>query len=186
MIPKRGAIAGFLTAIGLALLLSFKTPDVSNLPANPGGNGNTALGGNGNGNGNAVATDNGGSGSGNGAGNGSGTGSGTGSGSGSGSGGGTAAQAGGFSGTVTGQAVQIPFGVVQVSVTFQNGKITNVQNVQLPQGDRHTNQISQYAGPQLRTQALQAQSANINGVSGATYTSYGYQQSLQSALDQAH
>ncbi len=181
MIPKRGAIAGFLTVIGLALLLSFKTPEVSNLTANQSGS-NTAFGngsqatandgGNGSG-GNGSGSGNANGGSGNGAGNGSGNGSGSG-------------QAGSFSGTVTGQAVQIPFGVVQVQVTFQNGKITDVQNVQLPQGDRHTNEISQYAGPQLRTQALQAQSANINGVSGATYTSYGYQQSLQSALDQAH
>jgi len=160
MFPKRGAIAGLLTAAGLALLLSFKTPDVTSLTTNPGGN--TAFGG-----GNTNV--------GNSGGNTTGTGGST-------SGGNTS----GFSGTVTGQAVQIPFGVVQVQLTIQNGKIVDVQNVQMPNGDRHTNEVTNYAGPQLRQQVLQAQSAQINGVSGATYTSYGYQQSVQSALDQAH
>ena len=167
MIPKRGAIAGFLTAVGLALLLTFKTPEVVPPLSNP--TDGTGSGGQGAG---ATSTTGTTAGSGNGTGTGTGTTTGTGTGKGS------------YSGTLTGQAIQIPFGTVQVKVVYQNGKITDVQAVQLPSGDRHTNQISQYAGPQLRTQALQAQSASINGVSGATYTSYGYQQSLQSALDQ--
>ena len=91
---------------------------------------------------------------------------------------------GSFSGQLTGQAVDIPFGTVQVKVTMQNGKITDVQTLQLPRGG-HSGQVSSYAAPQLRSEALQAQSANIDTISGATYTSQGYAQSLQSALSQA-
>jgi uncharacterized protein with FMN-binding domain len=89
------------------------------------------------------------------------------------------------SGQFTGSAVQTPFGTVQVQVTMQNGKITDVQALQLPTGRGHTQQVSSYAGPQLRSEVLQAQSAQVNSISGATYTSQGYIQSLQSALDQA-
>ena len=164
MIPKRGAIAGFLTAAGLALLLSFKTPETSNLILTQGGN--TAF---------TNGTTNIGS---------------TGAGNGNGNGGGTAAQGGSsgsgssYSGTVTGQAVQIPFGTVQVQLTVQNGTITDVQALQMPSADRHSYAVSSYAAPQLRSEVLQAQSAQINTISGATYTSEGYIQSLQSALDQ--
>ena len=110
----------------------------------------------------------------------------TGTDSGAGSSSGTASgNRGTYSGQVTGQAVQIPFGTVQVQVTFQNGKITEVQAVQLPSGDGHTNQVSSYVGPRLRSEVLAAQSAQIDTISGATYTSEGYIQSLQSALSQA-
>ena len=95
-------------------------------------------------------------------------------------------QKGTFSGTKTGTAVQIPFGTVQVQVTFQNGTMTDVQALKLPSGRGHTSEISAYAGPQLRSEALAAQSAQIDTISGATYTSQGYIQSLQSAIDQAH
>jgi uncharacterized protein with FMN-binding domain len=91
----------------------------------------------------------------------------------------------GYSGQVTGQAVDTPFGTVQVQVTIQNGTITDVQALQLPRGGGHTGQISAYAGPQLRSEVLAAQSAQIDTISGATYTSDGYIQSLQSALNQA-
>jgi uncharacterized protein with FMN-binding domain len=90
-----------------------------------------------------------------------------------------------FSGQLTGQAVQTPFGTVQVQVTLQNGKITDVQTLQMPSGRGHTAEVTAYAAPQLRSEALQAQSAQIDTISGATYTSDGYIQSLQSALDQA-
>ena len=99
-------------------------------------------------------------------------------------GGGTVTSNGSFSGQLTGQAVDIPFGTVQVKVTMQNGKITDVQALQLP-GGGHSGQISSYAAPQLRSEALKAQSASIDTISGATYTSEGYAQSLQSALSQA-
>jgi uncharacterized protein with FMN-binding domain len=88
-----------------------------------------------------------------------------------------------YSGQLTGNAVDIGYGIVQVQVTIQNGAITDVQTVQMP-GGGHSGQVSSYAGPQLRSEALQAQSAQINTISGATYTSEGYIQSLQSALDQ--
>ena len=90
-----------------------------------------------------------------------------------------------FSGQLTGQAVQTPFGTVQVQITLQNGTITDVRALQMPSGRGHTDQVTAYAAPQLRSEALQAQSAQIDTVSGATYTSEGYIQSLQSALDQA-
>lgn len=90
----------------------------------------------------------------------------------------------GFSGQLTGQAVQTPFGTVQVQVTIQSGVITDVQ-AQLPSGGGHTGEVSAYAGPQLRSEVLAAQSAQIDTISGATYTSQGYIQSLQSALSQA-
>jgi uncharacterized protein with FMN-binding domain len=88
------------------------------------------------------------------------------------------------SATVDGGAVQTPYGPVQVEVTVQNGQIVDVQALQLPSEDRHSRSISQAVEPMLREAALQAQSANINLVSGATYTSMGYARSLQSALDQ--
>jgi uncharacterized protein with FMN-binding domain len=70
---------------------------------------------------------------------------------------------------------------VQVSITVSNGKITNA-NGTLPQGG---DSIAQNALPQLNQEALTAQSASIQAVSGATYTSNGYIQSLQQAVDQA-
>ncbi|MFD8718460.1 FMN-binding protein [Streptomyces sp. NPDC059629] len=87
--------------------------------------------------------------------------------------------------TVTGDTVQTRWGPVQVRVTIKNGKITDVTAVQYPQDNPRDQQINSYALPQLRSEALAAQSAKIDTVSGATYTSGGYQQSLQSALDSA-
>jgi uncharacterized protein with FMN-binding domain len=89
-----------------------------------------------------------------------------------------------YSGQLTGNAVDTPYGTVQVQITLQNGVITDAQALQLPSGGGHTGQISAYAGPQLRSEVLAAQSAQIDTISGATYTSGGYIQSLQSALDQ--
>ena len=87
--------------------------------------------------------------------------------------------------TVTGDTVQTRWGPVQVRVTIKNGKITDVTAVQYPQDNPRDQEINSYALPQLRSEALSAQSASIDTVSGATYTSQGYQQSLQSALDSA-
>ena len=89
----------------------------------------------------------------------------------------------GTSRTVTGRVVQTPFGSVQIRVTSEGRHITNVTAVQLPSDTAYSRLLSQSAGPQLRQEALIAQSARIDGVSGATYTSNGYAQSLQSALD---
>jgi uncharacterized protein with FMN-binding domain len=157
---KRPLAAMLLTTVGLVLLLTFKTPEVASTSAanvgNTGNGGNTGSGAN------VVNVGN--------------------------VGNGAAAQTPGTKGTgsgqYTGSAVQTPFGTVQVQVTMQNGTITDVQALQLPTGRGHTQQVSSYAGPQLRSEVLQAQSAQVNTISGATYTSDGYIQSLQSALDQ--
>jgi uncharacterized protein with FMN-binding domain len=87
--------------------------------------------------------------------------------------------------TVTGDTVQTRWGPVQVRVTVKNGKITDVTAVAYPSDNPKDQEINSYAIPQLRREALAAQSAQIDSVSGATYTSDGYKQSLQSALDSA-
>jgi uncharacterized protein with FMN-binding domain len=86
--------------------------------------------------------------------------------------------------TATGAVAQNQYGNVQVRVTVAGGKITKVAAVQLPESDPKSAQISQYAAPQLQSEVLAAQSAKIDGVSGASYTSQSYDTSLQSALDQ--
>ena len=165
MYPKRGAIAAGLTAAGLALLFSFKTPDRITTLASLS---------------NGSATN------------------GTGSSSGTGNSRGTGTTSGAVStptpsasptgstanGTLTGSVVETQFGPVQVAVTFSNGTITNIQALQLPSDRMRSAQISSYAEPILRDEVLQAQSAQVDLVSGATYTSLGYQQSLQAVLDQ--
>ncbi|TVZ92107.1 FMN-binding protein [Streptomyces sp. BK340] len=86
--------------------------------------------------------------------------------------------------TVTGKAVQTQYGTVQVRVTISNGKITKADAVQAPKGGL-SDQKTALAVPKLNQEAVAAGTANIDSVSGATYTSTGYKQSLQSALDQA-
>ncbi len=86
-------------------------------------------------------------------------------------------------GSFTGPAVFVNYGTVQVKITVANGRITDAVAVQAPSGrnDRWTNM----AVPILKQQTLTAQSANIQGASGASYTSYGWYTSLQGALAQA-
>ncbi|MFE1310134.1 FMN-binding protein [Streptomyces sp. NPDC058755] len=86
--------------------------------------------------------------------------------------------------TVTGKAVQTQYGTVQVRITVSNGKITKADAVQAPEGGL-SSQKTQLSVPKLNQEAVAAGTANIDSVSGATYTSTGYKQSLQSALDQA-
>jgi uncharacterized protein with FMN-binding domain len=86
--------------------------------------------------------------------------------------------------TATGSVATNQYGAVQVKVTVSGGKIASITALQLPASDPKSAQISQFAGPQLQSEALAAQSAKINGVSGASYTSQSYETSLQSALDQ--
>lgn len=86
--------------------------------------------------------------------------------------------------TVDGPVVSTRFGPVQVEVVVANGQLRDVVALQLPTG-RRSGQISQYSEPILHQEALQAQSAKIDLVSGATYTSDAYSRSLQAALDQA-
>jgi len=178
--PKRGAIALSLTALALVLLFSFKTPDVAvttgrstaivasgagAAPAATSGPAAAPLSAAGQGRNTAprataapaASTA-------------------------------PAAGAGGAAlanGTVTGQVVQTRFGSVQVQVTIAAGKITEVTALQLPSDRQRSAEISGIVEPMLRSEALTAQSAQIDLVSGATYTSDAYAQSLQSALDQA-
>lgn len=88
-------------------------------------------------------------------------------------------------GTVAGPVVQTRFGPVQVQVTIAGGKISDVTALQLPSDRQRSAEISGIVGPMLQSEALAAQSAQIDLISGATYTSDAYAQSLQSALDQA-
>jgi uncharacterized protein with FMN-binding domain len=88
--------------------------------------------------------------------------------------------------TINGQAIDTQYGPVQLQVTFVGSRIVRITPLQLPSGQSRDAEINNYAVPILTQEALQAQSARIDTVSGASYTSDGYAQSLQSALDQAH
>lgn len=96
-------------------------------------------------------------------------------------GGGKAAASGSFTGT----AAETIFGPVQVRATVADGKLTGVTVLQVPDRGGYEQQIVADDVPRLTSEALSAQSAHIDAISGATYTSQGYTQSLQSALDQA-
>jgi uncharacterized protein with FMN-binding domain len=87
---------------------------------------------------------------------------------------------------VTGPVVDTQYGPVQVRVTLQGGRIVDVAALQLPSDRSRSAEISNYAAPVLHDEILQAQSAKVDVVSGATYTSQGYIQSLQAALDRAN
>ncbi|MET8836635.1 FMN-binding protein [Micromonospora sp. NPDC004540] len=92
----------------------------------------------------------------------------------------------GGDGTATGSVAQTRWGPVQVKITVTGGKITDVTVLQVPDGNHRDQEINDYAVPILRQEALAAQSARIDTVSGATVTSDGYRESLQSAIDAAH
>lgn len=87
--------------------------------------------------------------------------------------------------TLAGQTIQTRYGDVQVQVVVSGTQIKNVSFLQLTAYDPRSQEINSAAAPILLQQTLAAQSSHIDGVSGATYTSEGYVQSLQSALDQA-
>ncbi|MFE4912203.1 FMN-binding protein [Streptomyces sp. NPDC056652] len=99
---------------------------------------------------------------------------------------GTSAGTGTGTGTFTGDPIDTRYGTVQVAVTLSQGKITAVKVVRAPDQNGRDQQISSYVLPRLTQEVIGAQSAHIDAVSGASYTSQGYIQSLQSALDQAH
>ncbi len=86
--------------------------------------------------------------------------------------------------TFQGAAVSDPFGTVQATITVGGKRITNVA-ISVPQNNPTSASINQQAVPLLQRETLQVQSAQVNTVSGATYTSQAYAQSLQAALDQA-
>jgi uncharacterized protein with FMN-binding domain len=170
MLPKRAVIALVTTFLGLALLLSFKTPDDASLAT-------ASTGGTGSNGGSAIVTP-----------------------APTARGGTTggvwgatppatpAPTTGGSAvgaGTATGPLIQTRYGDIEVQVTVSSGRITNVTAVELPTGGR-SGRISQAVGPILQQEVLQAQSANIDLISGATYTSEAYAESVQGALDQLH
>lgn len=113
----------------------------------------------------------------------SGTGAGSSSSTGSSSTLGATAKAGG---TYAGTAVETRFGTVQVQVTIKAGVITDVTALHLTDQEQRSVQISARAAPLLRAEVLSAQSANVQTIGGATYTSEAYLTSLQAALDAAH
>ncbi|MDL4815551.1 FMN-binding protein [Actinomadura opuntiae] len=98
----------------------------------------------------------------------------------------TTTAAGKAGGTYKGDVIDTRWGPVQVEITMANGKLTAVKVLQVPTENPRDREINQFAVPQLTQEALAAGSARIDSVSGATYTSEGYIQSLQSALDAAH
>ena len=173
MIPKRAISALLATVLGLVLLFSFKTPDATRLTASgasdpvivgtPGTSGSTSSAGSTD-TGTAAAAPT------------------------SAAGGAGGATAGGAyaDGTFTGATVSTRYGDVQVAVVISGGTVSDVTALQLPSGDGHSRRIAQVAAPILREEALTAQSADIDLLSGATYTSEAYAESLQSALDNAH
>ncbi|MEU1531669.1 FMN-binding protein [Streptomyces fagopyri] len=98
--------------------------------------------------------------------------------------GGSAQQSSSGARTVTGDVAQTQYGPVQVRITVSGGKVTKSEVVQIPSGGRST-EVSNSSVPKLNQEAVAAGSADIDAVSGASYTSAGYKKSLQSALDKA-
>ena len=88
-------------------------------------------------------------------------------------------------GTYTGPQVDAYYGLVEVQATVQNGKIVNVQFLQYPSDRRTSVRINTIAMPYLQQEALQVQSAHVNIISGATFTSEGFAMSLDAALNSA-
>jgi len=85
--------------------------------------------------------------------------------------------------SAVGKAVSFQYGELQVKVSEHAGRITNVSIARFDISDPHSQSIDEYAVPRLRQEVISAQSAHIDGVSGASYTSQAYEQSVQSALD---
>ena len=88
-------------------------------------------------------------------------------------------------GTFSGAKVTTPYGPVKVAATLRAGRLVAVRVLEIPSGTGRDRDIASYAVPRLTQEALGAQSAHIDAVSGASYTSQGYIDSLQSALDRS-
>jgi len=86
--------------------------------------------------------------------------------------------------SATGQDVQYRYGEIELKVTEKGSRITDIQVVADQASDPRSEEINSQAIPLLQEQAMSVQSANVDGVSGATFTSEAYAQALQSALDQ--
>ncbi|GAA4223157.1 uncharacterized protein with FMN-binding domain [Streptosporangium album] len=157
---RRAIVAILVTSIGLVLLLSFKPHEMTALAGRPSV---VSQSGGGPDRGTAQVTADSGSWTGDGAG------------------------AGSMSGdkVVTGDTADTRWGPVQVQLVLSGGKVTGVRVLQAPDGNNRDFRINTQALPILNEETLSAQSAQIDTVSGATYTSEGYLQSLQSAIDKA-
>ncbi|WP_433224674.1 FMN-binding protein [Microtetraspora malaysiensis] len=178
---RRAITAVLVTAVGLVLLLSFKPHEIATSASRP----------------SAVARAEAPSGRDEGSGAADGEGTGAGRRGGRGGGGaattstgtwtGEGASAGATSGEriATGDTADTRWGPVQVQLVISGGKVTGVKVLRAPDGNRRDISINDRALPVLNDAALSAQSAQIDAVSGATYTSEGYITSLQSALDKA-
>jgi uncharacterized protein with FMN-binding domain len=174
---RRVIIAVVGTVAGLVALLSFKSH--SAVPAVAAGTGTGTSTGTGTGTGIGTGT-----------GTGAGTGSGTGTGTSTGTGkkakkasGGTGATSTSGERDVTGDVANTVYGPVQIRLVVRGSRIITVDILQQPSGTEHDLQIGEFAFPRLIAETLSAQSARIDSVSGATYTSGGYIKSLQSAID---
>jgi uncharacterized protein with FMN-binding domain len=88
-------------------------------------------------------------------------------------------------GSYTGAEADAQWGYIQVKITIQNGKLTNVQFLEYPNHRDRSVEINNYAMPQLTSEAIQAQSARVDVISGATDTSEAFMQSVGDALSQA-
>lgn len=88
-------------------------------------------------------------------------------------------------GTYTGSAADAFYGMVQVKATIAGGKLSDITFLQYPNDNGHSMEVSNYALPTLKQEAIQSQSAQVDSVSGATQTSQAFMQSLASALTQA-
>jgi uncharacterized protein with FMN-binding domain len=164
---RRVILAICATAVGLVLLLTFKTHTQSGVPgtAPAAALGTPTPGSGAAGNGTAAASASAASGS-------------------AAPANSTAAKSGSAK-TVTGAAWPTIYGPVQVRITVTGGKVTAVAATEYPEETPRDYQINSFAIPQLNSEALAAGSAKIDTVSGATYTSGGYVGSLQNALDKA-
>ncbi len=184
---RRIILAIVSTTAALVFLLTFKTHSVSSVTAPPAavgtpsastGSGSGTSGGTGTSSGAAPTPSSTPSSGGTGGTGGTGTG---GTGTGTGSSGGTTSAAK----TVTGDAADTIYGPVQVQITVKNGKLTAANATVYPTNTPRDAQINAFAIPQLEQETVAAGNANIDAVSGATYTSNGYIASLQSALSKA-
>ena len=156
--PKRGVIASILTTVGLVVLISFKTP--SQVVTRVAGSQASVVGRPQPGAANAPASPA--------------------------PAAATPTPSSAANGTFTGPVITTQYGDVQVQASFSNGKLTDVVALTLPSDRARSAEISQQAAPILRQEALQAQSANIDLLSGATYTSEAYAQSLQAIFASIH
>jgi uncharacterized protein with FMN-binding domain len=88
-------------------------------------------------------------------------------------------------GTFTGSSAETPYGTVKVAAVISGGKITDINFINMPKDEARSQQITADSKPLLKQAAINTQGANIDFVSGATSTSFGYKESLQAALDNA-